>query len=81
MMLYKPNIKALGQEDIFMFFPIYAYLKHVTPGQGHILPQGHNLIKLGRGLLGDATYQISRLYALWFQTRRFFHVFSLHKPL
>ena len=24
-------------------------------------PQGHNLNKLGRGLLGDAKYQISRL--------------------
>ena len=35
-----------------------------------------NLNKLGRGLLGHATYQISRLYALWFQTRffRFFPV-------
>ena len=30
---------------------------------------GHNLNKLGRSLLGDATYQISTLYALWFQTR------------
>ena len=31
--------------------------------------------KLGRGRLGDATYLISRLLALWFETRRFFHVF------
>ena len=29
------------------------------PGWGHFLPQGHNLNKLGRGPLGDATYQIS----------------------
>ena len=28
------------------------------------------LHKLGRGPLDDATYQIPRLYALWFQTRR-----------
>ena len=29
---------------------------------------------LARGPLGDATYQISRIYALRFQTRRCFHV-------
>ena len=31
--------------------------------------------KLGRGPIGDAINQISRLLALWFQTRRFFDVF------
>ena len=31
------------------------------PWQTHIWPQGHNLNKLGRGLLGDATYQVSML--------------------
>ena len=55
----------------------------VNFGSFHIIiefwPQWHNLNKLSRGLLGHATYQISRLYALWFQTRRFFHVFSLYK--
>ena len=34
---------------------------------------------VGRGLLGHATYQISKLWALWFQTRRFSHD-SLCKP-
>ena len=28
--------------------------------QGHLWPQGHHLNKLGRSLLGNATYQISR---------------------
>ena len=65
------------QEDFFMFFYIYAYVKHVTVGAGHLLPQAHNLNKLGKGLLGDATSQISRLKAFWFQTSRFFHVFPL----
>ena len=46
-----------------------------TPGTGSVWPQGHNLNKLGRGPLGNATYQISRIEALRFQTRRFFHVF------
>ena len=26
-------------------------------------PQGNNMNNLGRGLLGDATYQISKIYA------------------
>ena len=39
-------------------------VKHVTPGLGHFLPQGHNLNKLGRGSIDDATYQISMLYVL-----------------
>ena len=36
--------------------------------------------KLGRVPLGGATYYILRLYALWFQTRRFFPV-SLYKSM
>ena len=31
-------------------------------------------------LLGNATFQLSRLCALWFQTRRYFHV-SLYKHM
>ena len=34
------------------------------PGRGHFGPQGRYLNKLGRDLLGDATYQISRLIGL-----------------
>ena len=41
------------QEDFFMFFPIYKPM-----GQGLFWPQGHNMNKLGRSPLGDATYQI-----------------------
>ena len=51
---------------IFHVFPISAYIKHVTPAAGPFWPQGHNLNKLGRDPLVDASYQISRL-----QTRRF----------
>ena len=49
-------------------------------GWANFWPQGHYLNKLGRGPLVDATYQISRRYALWFQTRRFVHV-SLYQPM
>ena len=38
---------------------IRKYIKQETPGVGAILrPRGHNLNKLGRGSLGEATYQI-----------------------
>ena len=49
------------QEDLFMFLTIKAYVKPVTPGGGPCWPQGFNLNKLGRGPLGDASYQISKL--------------------
>ena len=39
----------------------------MTTGEGHISPQGHNLNKLDRGPLADSIYQISRLFARWFQ--------------
>ena len=40
-------------------------------------PMGLILNKLGRSQLGDASNQLSRLQALWFQTRRLFHVFPI----
>ena len=49
-----------------------------TPERALLLPKGHNLNRLGRSPLDDATYQILRLKALWFQTRRFFHVFPIY---
>ena len=48
-------------EVFFHIFPIKAYVKYLTHGAGPFWPKGYNLNKLGRGLLGDATYQISRL--------------------
>ena len=46
---------------------------------GRFWPQGHNFNKLGRSPVDDATYQISMLLALKFQTRRFF-MFPIYKP-
>ena len=65
----------------FHVFPIYAYVKHMTPRAGHFYPQGYNLNKLGRGLLGGATYQLSSLWSLRCQTSRGFFTFSLYKPM
>ena len=44
------------QGDFFMFLPIKAYVKHLTPGVGPFWPKGYNLNKLGRGSLDDASY-------------------------
>ena len=52
----------------------------VTPGAGQFWPHGHYLNKFGRGPHVDATYQISRLLALWFQTKRFLK-FSSRKSI
>ena len=60
------------RQKIFSCFPYNAYVKHVNPRAGHYWLQGYNFNKLGRGSLGDASYQISKLYALWFQTRIYF---------
>ena len=49
----------------------HAYVKYATSMNVPFTPQGYNLWKRGGDLLGYATYQILRLYALWFQTRRF----------
>ena len=43
-----------------------------TPERALLRPHGHTLIILRKGLLDDAKYQISRLWSLRFQTRRFF---------
>ena len=58
--MYIPNIKAVGLV-VSTVFPSLAYVKHVTTGAGPVRPQGHNLNKLGKGPLDNATYQISRL--------------------
>ena len=63
------------QRRYFHAFLYISLCKNVTPERGYFLPQEHNLNKHGRGLLGDAAYHLSRLYALWFETRRFFHIF------
>lgn len=43
--------------------------------KGQLLPSMHNIIHLDRRLLDDATCQIARLKALYFQTRRFLKLY------
>ena len=44
-----------------LYKPMLVFTKHVIPVAGPFLAQGHNLNKLGRSTLGDATYQLSRI--------------------
>ena len=67
-----PNIKAVADKKIFSCFPYISLSKHVT----HFWSKGHNLNKLGRGPLGDATYQIPRPRGLRLED---FFIFSLYK--
>ena len=46
-------------EDFLIFFYVFLWLEPMTTGQR---PEN----KLGRGLLGNATYQISNIWAMWF---------------
>ena len=66
--------KALGlvfsDEKTFSCCSLYKPVQNIWDlGRGHFWPQGYYLNNIGRGPLGDATYQISQLYALWFQRR------------
>ena len=44
-----------------IFFTLSGYKTCNPLGRANNWPQGHNLNKLGRGPLDDATYQISRV--------------------
>ena len=58
------------QEDFFSCFPYISLCKICDHQARPNLAPGHNLNRLSRGPLDDATYQISRLMALSFQRRR-----------
>ena len=51
--------EASGYEEDFLIFSTYFYGSNLGLSKcGHFGPQGHPLIKLGRGPLGNATYYI-----------------------
>ena len=70
-------LKLLGTNiypviNVKTFQPVIVVVIHTI----HTIKQNiASLNKLGRSSLGDATYQISRLWILWFQTWRFFSCF------
>ena len=67
----------LKEEDFLKFSYRFSYEKLISPGAGQFRPGGRHLYKLGRKPFGDASYQISKLWAMWFLRRRFFKIFLL----
>ena len=64
----------------FSCFPYISLCKTCDPPeQAHFLTKGHNLNKLGRGPLGDATYYISSSRPCGFRPENFlsFHFENL----
>ena len=60
-------------------FPIYPYVKtKFAPGQSQFDPGGHDLNNLGKGPKGDASRQISKLWASGFWRRKFLKVFPIY---
>ena len=55
------RLYGFRQEDLFHVLHNISLCKTCDPGLGPFLAQGHNLNNFGRGLLVDATYQISKL--------------------
>ena len=51
------------QEFFFHLSPYISLCKTCDLRQGHFWPPGHNLNKLGRSPLGDATYQFKLVQA------------------
>ena len=59
---YQGSLSCGFRQDIFSCFPyINLYITCDPWGVAICRPQEHNLNKLGRGPLDDASYQISRL--------------------
>ena len=80
MKCYIPNIKypcfPVSEKQNFEVgllcsYEYYSYVPFCDPQRlSQFLPKGHHMNKLGRGPLGDVTYQISKLQAFHFQRRR-----------
>ena len=49
------------EEDFLIFFYVFLWLEPRIPWQGAILNPGPHLNKIGKGLLGNATYPVSSI--------------------
>ena len=66
----------VSDKKSFSHFPTLANVEHVTPGAGPFSPcKAYNLNKLGRGPLGDGTYQISISLGLLVSDKKIFSRF------
>ena len=62
---------SVSERKNFEVFIPCSYVQTCDPwGQGKFSAKGHHMNKLGRGALGNATYQISELHAFQFQRGR-----------
>ena len=68
----------MQHDHILIKLILYKPMLHMR--QGHFWPQGHNLDRIGRGPLGDATYQYQGSMPCGFRQEDFFMV-SLYKPM
>ena len=56
--------KPSGSEEDFKYFHLYFYGSNLgPPARGHLGPWDLHLNKLDIGALGNATYQISNIWA------------------
>ena len=79
-----PNIKSLchpvSEKKNWRLASLFQCSNLWPRGRGQFWPQVHHMNKFGRGSLGDATYQISKLYVFQFQRRRILK-FSFFVPM
>ena len=56
-----------SEEEDFLYISMRFYGSNLGPlARGHLGPWDLHLNKLGRGALGNASYQISNIWAKWF---------------
>ena len=55
------KLSSFRKKEFWNFLSLFLCSSLWPPGQAQFWPQGHHMNKLGRGPLGDATYQISKL--------------------
>ena len=67
---YQGSIPSGFESRHFYVFTTSVHVKHMPLGHSFIhSPQNHYLNKIGKIPLSDATYKLSKLYALWYQIR------------
>ena len=64
-------------DKIFKVFPCMGLYKTSDPWRGANFEPRAIINNFGRGPLDEATYQISKTWAFWFQIRSFFFQFSV----
>ena len=68
---YQSSMPSSFREELFWSFHFLFPCSNLrSPGRGKFWAKGHHMNKLGRGTLGNATHQISKLHAFQFQRDR-----------